>query len=41
MRVLLNDQAGAPLAQLIEQATPKRAARLIAPAANDVFRTHL
>jgi hypothetical protein len=41
MRVLLNDQAGAPLAQLIEQATPERAARIVAPAANNLFRTHL
>lgn len=41
MRVILNDQAGAPLAQLIEQATPERAARIVAPAANDLFRTHL
>lgn len=41
MRVLLNDQAGMPLAQLIEQATPERAARIVAPAAANLFRTHL
>lgn len=41
MRVLLNDQAGLPLAQMIEQAKPERAARVIAPAANNLFRTHL
>jgi len=41
MRVLLNDQATGSLADLIEQVKPARAARVVAPAAANLFRTHL
>lgn len=41
MRVILNDQATGSLADLIEQVKPARAARVVAPAAANLFRTHL
>lgn len=40
MKVIQQDLATVPLAELVSRATPERAARVVAPAANRAFREH-